>query len=386
MKKNHCCGGVGSILSFYIFLIPFTFFFTLPFTSWSENEDAVVSTGFSKDEINRGRRFFMGLLPFERDHEACVSCHYMNSPDTLNWNPSAVDIARKFAGRDSAAFHNAIMQPAGQVMEAAHTDFELSGQDIYYIKIYLDNLAVTGPEPLKPSYNLLLIFLLLGLIITWSLLDLIVFKKVKIKAIPILLFIGAFVYQLYMLSNESIMLGRSPGYQPDQPIKFSHQVHVTDNQIDCMYCHHTAGTSKTANIPSTSLCMNCHIVVREGTHSGRFEIDKIVEAHEQGQSVEWIRVHDLPDHVFFSHAQHVGAGKLDCNQCHGEVENMHIVRQVEDLSMSWCLECHRSTKVDFIENDYYSIFEAFHGDLEKGVRDSILAVNTGANDCMKCHY
>jgi hypothetical protein len=156
--------------------------------------------------------------------------------------------------------------------------------------------------------------------------------------------------------------------------------------MDCMYCHHTVTTSQTANIPSTNLCMNCHIVVREGSRSGRFEIDKLVEAFEEGRSVEWIRIHNLPDHVAFSHAQHVGVGKLDCMQCHGEVENMHIVRQVNDLSMGWCLDCHRTTKVDFIENDYYSIYEAFHAELESGVRDSILAVTIGANDCMKCHY
>ncbi|MFW6370904.1 MAG: hypothetical protein ACOC10_06835, partial [Bacteroidota bacterium] len=119
MKKSRCCEGVGSFLRYCIFLFPFTFFFTLPATSWGENENVIVSTDFSKDDINRGRRFFMGLLPFERDHEACISCHYMNSPDTLNWNPSAYDIAQKFAGRDSAAFYNAVMQPSGQVMEAA---------------------------------------------------------------------------------------------------------------------------------------------------------------------------------------------------------------------------------------------------------------------------
>jgi hypothetical protein len=386
MKRNRCCEGIGLILRFYIFLIPFTFFLNIPLTSYSETEDVIIASGFSKDEINRGRRFFMGLLPFERDHEACISCHYMYSPDTLNWNPSAIDIAQKFAGRDSAAFHNAVMQPTGQVMQAAHMDFELNEEDIQYIKTYLDNLAVTGVEPMKPSFNLLLVFIFLGVLITWALLDLIIFKKVKIKAIPILIFLGAFAYQLYMLSNESIMLGRSQGYQPDQPIKFSHQVHMAENQMDCMYCHHTATTSKSANIPSTNLCMNCHIVVREGSRSGRFEIDKIVQAFEEGRSVEWIRVHDLPDHVFFSHAQHVGAGKLDCMQCHGDVENMHVVRQVNDLSMGWCLDCHRTTKVDFIENDYYSIFEAFHADLEAGVRDSILAAEIGANNCSSCHY
>ncbi|HDR52779.1 MAG TPA: hypothetical protein ENN90_14370, partial [Mariniphaga anaerophila] len=259
-------------------------------------------------------------------------------------------------------------------------------EDLQLVKVYLDYLAVNGPEPVKPSINRLLLFLFLGLLLTWALLDLIIFKKVKLKIIPVFIFLGAFGYQIVMIYEEAVKLGRSEGYQPDQPIKFSHQVHVAENQIDCMYCHHTATESKTANFPSTDLCMNCHIVVREGSRSGRFEIDKLVQAHEEGRSIEWIRIHELPDHVFFSHAQHVGVGKLDCAQCHGQVEEMHMVRQHTDLSMGWCLECHRETKVDFIENDYYSLFDAFHKDLDKGVRDSIMAADIGANDCAKCHY
>ncbi len=386
MKKNRCCEGFRYVFRLSLFTLAFTFFFTIPFTSYSEQENAVLEEGFSRDEINRGRRFFNGLLPFERKHDACVSCHYMISPDTLNWNPSAMDIALKYAGRDTAEFKRAILNPSGAVMEASHQNFELSEDDLYHIKVYLDNLAMTGAEKQKPKINRILLFLFLGLLITWALLDLIIFRKVKYKAIPLLIFLLAFGYQLFMLYEEAVLLGRSPDYQPDQPIKFSHQVHATDNQIDCMYCHHTVTSSKTANIPSTDLCMNCHLVVREGTNSGKFEIDKLVQAHEEGRSIEWVRIHNLPDHVFFSHAQHVGAGNLDCMQCHGDIENMHVVRQVNDLSMSWCLECHRQTKVDFMENDYYSIFEAFHAELEEGLKDSILAVNIGANNCSSCHY
>jgi hypothetical protein len=189
-----------------------------------------------------------------------------------------------------------------------------------------------------------------------------------------------------MLYDEGSKLGLSKDYQPDQPIKFSHQIHAAENHIDCMYCHHTADDSKTANIPSTNLCMNCHIIVREGSRSGKFEISKLIEAHEEGRSIEWIRIHKLPDHVFFSHAQHVGAGKLDCVQCHGKVEEMHVVRQEKDLSMGFCLDCHRTTKVDFKDNNYYSIYKSLHDDIKKGLRDSIVAADIGANDCAKCHY
>jgi hypothetical protein len=364
----------------------FSCLFLNPVQSFSETSESFLTEGYSKEEINRGKRFFMGLLPFERNHESCVSCHNLTPADTMNWNPSVMDIALKYLGRDSASFRQVVMEPTSTVMEASHRNFDISDEDLQMVKVYLDHLAVNGPDPVKPTINRLLLFLFLGLLLTWALLDLIFFKKVKLKIIPVVIFLGAFGYQIVMIYEDAVKLGRSEGYQPDQPIKFSHQVHVAENQIDCMYCHHTATESKTANFPSTDLCMNCHIVVREGSRSGRFEIDKLVQAHEESRSIDWIRIHELPDHVFFSHAQHVGVGKLDCAQCHGPVEEMHIVRQHSDLSMGWCLECHRETKVDFIENDYYSLFEAFHKDLDKGVRDSIMAADIGANDCAKCHY
>lgn len=400
-KSGHCCitklnrmrkdsdrnpGGVN--IRFYIFLLTFFSVISISHFVYSNSNpvEPVITNGYNKEEINRGKRFFLGLLPFEREHQACVSCHNINQLDTLNWNPSAMDIAVKYAGKDSASFRQVVMEPSGNLMVASHQNFDISDQDLYTVKIYLDYLALNGPEPAKPSINRILLFLFLGALITWALLDLIFFHKVKLKFIPVIIFLGAFSYQLFMIYEEAVKLGRSQGYQPNQPIKFSHRVHVTENQIDCIYCHHTAAESKSANIPSTSLCMNCHLVVREGTRSGKFEIDKLVQANEKEQSIEWIRIHELPDHVFFSHAQHVGAGNIDCAQCHGNVEDMHVVRQESDLSMGWCLECHRETKVNFIENDYYSIYEKFHEDLKQGKKDSIMAVDIGANDCAKCHY
>lgn len=365
----------------------FTFFsFSLVFPVQSSASESVISEGHSKEEIKRGERFFKGLLPVNREHESCTSCHNIRQLDTLNWNPSAYDIALKYAERDFTAFQNAVMQPTGQLMSASHQNINIVEEDLHTVKVYLDNLAEKGPPKQKPSINELLLFLFLGLIITLALLDLLIFHKIKVKAIPIIIFLAAFVYQASMIYEEAVGFGRSEDYQPDQPIKFSHEVHVTQNQIDCMYCHHTASHSKSANIPSTNLCMNCHIVVRQGTRSGSFEINKLVEAHEEGRSIEWIRIHDLPDHVFFSHAQHVGAGKLDCAECHGEVEKMHVLQQVNDLSMGWCLECHRETKVDFFENDYYTTYKQFHDEIKAGTLDSVTAADIGANSCQKCHY
>jgi hypothetical protein len=189
-----------------------------------------------------------------------------------------------------------------------------------------------------------------------------------------------------MIATDAMRLGRQENYAPDQPVKFSHKVHVGENGIDCKYCHTTVEQGKSAGIPATNLCMNCHIIIREGTNSGKFEIAKIVDAVEKGEPIEWIRIHNLPEHVYFNHSVHVSSGKIDCAQCHGAVEEMDIMKQHSDLSMGWCVNCHRDTKVQFAENPYYDTYIKLHEDLRTGKIDSITAEQIGANDCMKCHY
>lgn len=340
----------------------------------------------SRSDVKQGERYFKGLLPKGTKNPSCASCHYYKPADTINWNPAAIEIAQLYLNKSSEDLEEVLLSPFGKVMLEAHGKIDVPQDQIKYVKAYMDNLAEKGLPKDKPSFLRLMLFLILGLILTWALLDLLIFKKVKFKPIPILIFLAAFGYQMNMLYEEAVKLGRSNDYMPDQPIKFSHQVHAGDNQIDCMYCHHTADESKSANIPSTSLCMNCHIVVREGARSGKFEINKLVQAYEEGRSIEWIRIHQLPDHVFFAHAQHVGAGKLDCTQCHGEVKEMHIVKQENDLSMGWCLQCHRDTKVDFTNKYYDGMFEEVHKGFTERTRDSIMVADLGANECSKCHY
>ncbi|NJK86483.1 MAG: hypothetical protein HC906_11465 [Bacteroidales bacterium] len=102
--------------------------------------------------------------------------------------------------------------------------------------------------------------------------------------------------------------------------------------------------------------------------------------------MEWIKVHNLPDHVFFSHAQHVGAGKIECAECHGPVENMDVVYQYQDLSMGWCLDCHRTHRVEFMENAYYETYKLYHEKIKSGVIDSVLVSEIGGTDCQRCHY
>ncbi len=219
----------------------------------------------------------------------------------------------------------------------------------------------------------------------------------------------------YYTVKGAINLGRNQNYQPEQPIYFSHKVHAGVNQISCLYCHVGPEQGKHAMIPSLNTCMNCHMNVNEYTGeqlyrengdevNGTAEIAKLYKAvgFEPGgtsntwdmdlgkaKPVEWVKIHNLPDHVYFNHAQHVVAGKVACQTCHGEIQKMDEVKQFTDLSMGWCINCHRETKVQFKENGFYSIYEKYHNELKSGARDTakgITAEMIGATECQKCHY
>lgn len=131
-------------------------------------------------------------------------------------------------------------------------------------------------------------------------------------------------------------IGYNKGYAPDQPIAFEHSLHVGTNKIQCQYCHNQVERSKHSNIPALSTCMNCHIQVA----TDKPEIQKLREAYEAGTSVQWVRVHMLPDFVHFNHNAHIAKG-VNCQTCHGPIETMKKVEQFADLSMGWCINCHR---------------------------------------------
>jgi len=332
-------------------------------------------------------RLFHGLTGPGDPPVNCASCHNTRVIDTLNWSPSALDIALSTRDMDSARFASILLKPSGKRLSVAHEGIELSPDEIVMVREYVDTFAQTGLTPQKMDINRLLFFLFLLVLFVLAASDLIFFKVFKFKAIPVVVLLVSLGLGTNIVVRDAIALGRSQDYAPVQPIKFSHEIHAGENQIDCQYCHHSAETSKSAGIPAMEVCLNCHTLVRDGTRSGRFEINKIHAAIDSGMPVEWIRVHRLPDFVFFSHAQHVGVGGLECQDCHGPVEEMHTLRQHADLSMGWCLDCHRSRKVDFDENEYYQMtFEEFHKNLDQKTRDSILVEDIGGTDCMKCHY
>ena len=215
----------------------------------------------------------------------------------------------------------------------------------------------------------------------------------------------------YFAYGWMMQVGVDQGYAPVQPIHYSHKIHAGDNKIECKYCHSSARVSKHSGIPSLNVCMNCHKSIYEykGNPEGPSqedlamgytnefytnEIKKLYKAvgwDEESQSytgetqpVEWVRVHNLPDFAYFNHAQHVSVGNIECQTCHGPVEEMEIMYQYAPLTMGWCINCHRETEVQMEGNDYY---EKIHAELAKkyGV-EKVTAAQMGGLECGKCHY
>ncbi len=257
----------------------------------------------------------------------------------------------------------------------------------------------------------------------------------------------------YTTVNNAITLGRQQGYEPTQPIKFSHSLHSGVNKIECQYCHDGARRSKHSVIPAANTCMNCHRAIKKGPQYGTAELTKIYASigydptsdkyidnyaelstdeieviykkwisdsyasdnggliGDEGEAVieeqwggivnaltieglddeipgaiPWTRIHNLPDHVYFNHAQHVAVGKIECQTCHGPAQTMEVMYQYSPLSMGWCINCHRQTPVQFAENAYYESYEQYHEEIDAGTRQRVTAEEIGGLECQKCHY
>ncbi len=207
----------------------------------------------------------------------------------------------------------------------------------------------------------------------------------------------------YFVYGYLSQVGVDQGYQPVQPIHFSHKIHAGDNGIDCKYCHSSARVSKTSGIPSLNVCMNCHKSIYEytGETSPEYtkdfydgEIQKLYAAAGWSdadqkytgdtQPVKWVRIHNLPDFAYFNHSQHVTVAGIECQTCHGPVEEMEVMYQHAPLTMGWCINCHRETNVNVKDNAYY---EKIHAELKKkyGVEE-FTAAQMGGLECGKCHY
>jgi len=361
----------------------------------------------------------------------------------------------------------------------------LTDDEIGSILIYVDGVTkgtyppnisggnVLDPEDKKESngwlYTLLLgVLLLLAVILTRIISNLNVLvaaqdgqeieRKTLMQSLTSKGVISFLIFALVVLAGYTTVtnatnLGRQEGYQPDQPIKFSHETHAGIHKIECQYCHDGARRSKHSVIPAANTCMNCHRAITKGTEYGTAELTKIyasigfnpssnkyidnyddmseeeikevytkwiedqyvvdndlVEIDADGKTeintqwngikssltnaqktkipgpIEWIRVHNLPDHVYFNHAQHVTVGQVECQACHGPVEKMEVVMQHSPLSMGWCINCHRQTGVKFKENEYYESYSKYHEDLKSGDMDKVTVADIGGLECQKCHY
>jgi len=221
---------------------------------------------------------------------------------------------------------------------------------------------------------------------------------VLVTSIFLLLASGYFVYSWMM------QVGVDQDYAPIQPIHYSHRIHAGNNGIDCKYCHSAARVSKNAGIPSLNVCMNCHKNISEvadttatAEHSKAFydgEIQKLYDAVGWDKAaqkytgktspVKWVRIHNLPDFAYFNHSQHVTVAGIECQKCHGPVEEYEIQKQFAPLTMGWCIKCHRETDVKMEGNAYY---DKIHDELSKkyGV-EKLTAAQMGGLECGKCHY
>ncbi len=197
------------------------------------------------------------------------------------------------------------------------------------------------------------------------------------------------VIVLKTLIDGAFTIGVQQGYQPAQPIAFSHAIHAGQYEIDCQYCHTGVRKAKSANIPSANICMNCHTQVKSESP----EIQKIYAAIDYDpetqtygndvQPIEWVRIHNLPDLAYFNHSQHVKVGGIECQTCHGPIEEMDVVYQYSTLTMGWCINCHRETDVNTRGNEYYTKLVELHKEKSK---EPMKVEDIGGLECAKCHY
>ncbi len=362
------------------------------------------------------------------NYDKAVKAGYPRAQEVVNWSPSVMQV---FEGQIQPADLDAVIKYTNEWKEVIVTPptgeqpKEDGGGLIFGIislimaiialilmqvnsnlkKLSDDAEGITRPDPVPFFRN-----------------------KVYIALIAIVLFIVGGYYT----ASALIDFGRQKKYQPEQPIYYSHKVHAGINQINCLYCHGAAMESKHAAIPSVNVCMNCHKTINEykgpeltredGTKvNGTKEIEKLYSYAgfdpknaaawdpSKAKPIPWTKIHNLPDHVYFNHSQHIKAGKVQCQSCHGEITDMDEVYQFSELSMGWCVNCHRDTKVDFYKidssgretgNKFYSVYEKFlspdtvwtdatrtkYTAIHKAKLDSVTVMNIGGLECQKCHY
>ncbi|MDI9357474.1 MAG: c-type cytochrome [Phycisphaerales bacterium] len=351
--------------------------------AWIHNNQAFLKTGdkYANDLYNKFNKTQMNLFPFLTDAEVGAILKYIGDykAPSASADGGGVSPAQEEAEqRDMNIVYGVL------ALILAVLAIILMQVNANLKKLALDKEGIPAPEPLP----------------FWK-------NNLYIGLVSVILFLMAG----YFLSKAAMGLGRSKSYQPKQPIFFSHKVHAGINQISCQYCHVDVYQGGMASYPSQ--CMNCHLAINEyrgkekiydaegNEVNGTNEIKKLYSYfnYTPGQTtpidyskatpIEWVRIHELPNFVRFSHAQHVNAGRIQCQICHGDITKMDEVKQFSDLSMGFCVNCHRTTQVQFKDNGFYSMYTKYHQELKNGVLDSTKGITVeqiGGTECGKCHY
>jgi cytochrome c551/c552 len=360
--------------------------------AWIRNNLAVLATGDPYFKSIDRPTSAMSLFPDLKDEEIASILKYVEDYKPIVKDPGSPDAKNKEA--DNTLLYGIL------TLILAIITFILLQVNSNLKKLADDKDGIRAGEPV-PFYR----------------------NKAYIATFGIILFIIGGYYTI----QGAIGLGRNKDYQPVQPIYYSHKVHAGTNQISCLYCHGNAYEGKHATVPSSNVCMNCHMAIKEykgeemfteeGVKvNGTAEIQKLYDAvgwdanakkyTGKSKPIEWVKIHNLPDHVYFNHSQHTRAGKVQCQTCHGPIQEMGEVKQFSDLSMGWCINCHRESKVNFYDsttgagNKFYSIYSSFYKQMKDTVynektgkweknphkMDSITVEKIGGTECQKCHY
>jgi len=336
----------------------------------------------------------LGQMADQRSDEWLKSWIKDNNALRASGDQDAIDIFNEYNGMPMTTFPqlsdediDAIIAytTVGDVQKAATTDIA-------------ETDAIAQPKSSGNWMSYVVIFVIL-IIVVW------IFIASNNGFLKITTTIFVVLLGTYVLFDWLMDIGIDQDYQPIQPIAFSHKIHSGDNKIDCEYCHSSAKNSKTSGIPSVNVCMNCHKSISEYTGPTTSEKDKAfydaeiqkiynaigwdpeqlayIENYEQ-KPIKWVKVHNLPDFVYYNHSQHVTVAGLECQKCHGPVEEMDDLYQYSPLTMNWCLTCHMETNVDLKGNGYYA---KIHDEFAKkyGV-DKVTIAQIGGKECGKCHY
>ncbi len=204
----------------------------------------------------------------------------------------------------------------------------------------------------------------------------------RLREIATGLAIGGLVYAVVLVALVFGPENSAVGYAPEQPVPYSHALHVGELGMDCRYCHVDVENTARANIPPTQTCMNCHATIKTESE----KLAPVFQSDATGEAIPWIRVHDLPDYVFFNHSAHVTAG-VGCVSCHGRIDRMDVVRQEEALTMGWCLDCHRSPEPHLRPHEFVTVMDwTAAGPAEELGAELRAAHNIDPSvDCSTCH-